>query len=78
MAVFQTSMQITIYSPRRQDGWVKGYEEPQGHSNTFSTWFRWIAIAMVARCLWPDWKPFSGNWKFRRMVGIGFAAPPNV
>ena len=64
--------------PRRQDGWIKGYEEPQGHSNTFSTWFRWIAIAMVAQCLWPDWKLFSGNWKFRRMVGIGFAAPPNV
>lgn len=64
--------------PRRQDGWVKGYEEPQGHSNTFATWFRWIAIAMVAQCLWPDWKPFAGAWAFRRMVGIGFAMPPKV
>jgi len=64
--------------PRRQDGWVKGYEEPQGHSNTFATWFRWIAIAMVAQCLWPEWKPFAGSWKFRRMVGIGFAAPPTI
>ena len=25
---------------RREDGWVRGYEEPQGISNTFSTWFR--------------------------------------
>ena len=38
---------------RRQDGWVRGYEEPQGLSNTFATWFRWIAIAMIADCLWP-------------------------
>ena len=64
--------------PRKQDGWVKGYEEPQGHSNTFATWFRWIAIAMVAQCLWPHWKPFTGAWKFRSMVGIGFAASPNL
>jgi len=34
---------------RRVDGWVKGYEEPQGLSNTFATWFRLIAIAMIAR-----------------------------
>jgi hypothetical protein len=59
--------------PRRQDGWVRGYTEPQGISNTFSTWFRWIAIAMAARCLWPAWRAFEGGWRFRRMVGIGFA-----
>jgi hypothetical protein len=53
---------------RRQDGWVKGYEEPQGVSNTFSTWFRWIAIAMIADVLWPDRWP----WRFRRMIGIGY------
>jgi hypothetical protein len=53
---------------RRQDGWVKGYEEPQGISNTFSTWFRWIAIAMIADVLWPG----RWNWRFRRMIGIGY------
>jgi hypothetical protein len=53
---------------RRQDGWVKGYEEPQGLSNTFATWFRWIAIAMIADVLWPQrWR-----WNFRRMIGIGY------
>lgn len=57
---------------RRQDGWVRGYEEPQGISNTFSTWFRWIAIAMIADHLWPGWRP----WRFRRMVGIGYRREP--
>ncbi|MCZ8373783.1 MAG: hypothetical protein O9342_00290 [Beijerinckiaceae bacterium] len=53
---------------RRQDGWVRGYEEPQGLSNTFATWFRWIAIAMIADTLWPGrWR-----WTFRRMIGIGY------
>jgi hypothetical protein len=56
---------------RRQDGWVRGYEEPQGLSNTFATWFRWIAIAMIADCLWPGRWP----WRFRRMVGIGYRKP---
>ena len=59
---------------RRQDGWVKGYEEAQGLSNTFSTWFRWIAVAMICDCLWPRWQPFAGGWKFRQMVGIGYCA----
>jgi hypothetical protein len=53
---------------RRQDGWVKGYQEPQGLSNTFATWFRLIAIAMIADCLWPQWHP----WNFRSMIGIGY------
>jgi hypothetical protein len=53
---------------RRQDGWVRGYQEPQGISNTFATWFRWIAIAMIAETLWPGWR----SWNFRRMVGIGY------
>jgi hypothetical protein len=56
---------------RRVDGWVKGYEEPQGISNTFSTWFRLIAIGMIAETLWPGWRP----WRFRRMIGIGYFAP---
>ena len=59
--------------PRRQDGWVGGYTEPQGLSNTFATWFRWIAIAMAARCLWPEWQASARGWQFRRMVGIGYA-----
>jgi hypothetical protein len=53
---------------RRQDGWVKGYEEPHGLSNTFATWFRWIAIAMISDVLWPG----RWNWRFRRMIGIGY------
>ena len=56
---------------RRQDGWVRGYQEPQGLSNTFATWFRWIAIAMIADTLWPSRWP----WRFRRMVGIGYRLP---
>jgi hypothetical protein len=57
---------------RKQDGWVKGYEEPQGLSNTFATWFRWIAIAMIADALWPRRWP----WQFRKMVGIGYRKEP--
>ncbi len=53
---------------RRQDGWVRGYTEPQGLSNTFSTWFRWIAIAMIADLFWPG----QWTWRFRRSVGVGF------
>ncbi|MGG5822426.1 hypothetical protein [Falsiroseomonas sp. HW251] len=56
---------------RRQDGWVRGYEEPQGFSNTFATFFRWIAIAMIADLFWPRRWP----WRFRRMVGIGYRMP---
>lgn len=57
---------------RRQDGWVRGYEEPQGISNSFATWFRWIAIAMIADLLWPDRWP----WRFRDMIGIGYRKSP--
>lgn len=53
---------------RLQDGWVGGYREPQGLSNTFATWFRWIAIAMIADLLWPGW----WLWRFRRGIGIGY------
>jgi hypothetical protein len=65
-------------APRRQDGWVKGYEEAQGLSNTFATWFRWIAIAMIAECLWPAWSPTGTGWTFRRMVGIGYCQPRHM
>jgi hypothetical protein len=57
---------------RRQDGWVRGYAEPQGLSNTFATWFRWIAIAMAADLLWPQ----AWDWRFREMVGIGYRRRP--
>ena len=53
---------------RRQDGWVRGYQEQQGISNTFATWFRWIAIAMASDLLWPGWH----EWGFRHEVGIGY------
>lgn len=53
---------------RRQDGWVRGYAEPQGISNTFATWFRWIAVAFAADALWPGWQP----WGFRRTPGVGY------
>lgn len=56
---------------RRQDGWARGYSEPQGLSNTFSTWFRWIAIAMAADVLWPR----RWDWRFRRSIGIGYRQP---
>jgi hypothetical protein len=57
-----------VFGVRRQDGWVRGYEEPQGISNTFSTLFRWIAIAMIADLLFPGLR----EWQFRRMIGIGY------
>ena len=56
---------------RRLDGWVGGYAEPQGLSNTFATNFRTIAIAMILTALWPDQVRFA----FRGMVGIGYADP---
>jgi hypothetical protein len=53
---------------RRLDGWVEGYSEPQGLSNSFATFFRLIAIAMIAATLAPDLR----RWGFRRMLGIGY------
>ena len=53
---------------RRQDGWERGYEEKQGVSSTYGTWFRWVAIAMISSHLWPDWRV----WGFRRMIGAGY------
>lgn len=53
----------------RFDGWINGYREPQGLSNTFATWFRWIALAMISEQLWPG----LFDWQFRRMPGIGYS-----
>ncbi|MBU1176717.1 MAG: hypothetical protein KKH72_15040 [Alphaproteobacteria bacterium] len=55
----------------RQDGWIGGYSEPQGHSNAFSTWFRWIGMAMADQYLWPGRR----DWHFRSMIGIGYRRP---
>jgi len=52
------------------DGWVK-YREPQGLSNCFATWFRLIAIGMADILLYGR----SGDWAFRRTIGIGYANP---
>lgn len=54
-----------------QHGWLKGYSEPQGISNVFATYFRWITIAMIAECLWPGWR----RWRFRTIIGIGYKRP---
>jgi hypothetical protein len=53
---------------RRLDGWINGYSEPQGLSNSFATFFRLLAIAMIARTLVPELR----RWRFRRMLGIGY------
>jgi hypothetical protein len=53
---------------RRLDGWVNGYSEPQGLSNAFATFFRLIAIAMIATTIAPTLR----RWRFRRMLGIGY------
>jgi len=54
---------------RTFDGWTK-YREPQGISNAFATWFRLIAIGMIAVTLYDD-----RNWQFRNTIGIGYFNP---
>ena len=55
---------------RTFDGWTK-YREPQGVSNAFGTWFRLIAIGMIAVTLFGD----KDNWRFRKTIGIGYFNP---
>jgi len=57
----------TTSGTRLFDGWSV-YQEPQGLSNCFATWFRMIAIGMCAEVLYPG----SFKWKFRKGVGIGY------
>ncbi len=57
----------------RFDGWVKGYSEPQGHSNCFATWFRCATIGMIDCVLFPG---DAGAWTFRNTVGIGYFRRP--
>jgi len=52
---------------RSFDGWTR-YREPQGISNAFATWFRLIAIGMIAVTLYDD----CDNWQFRNTIGIGY------
>jgi hypothetical protein len=49
------------------DGW-KLYEEPQGLSNCFATWFRMAAIGFCAEVLYPG----AFTWRFREGIGIGY------
>jgi len=55
---------------RTFDGWTK-YKEPQGISNAFATWFRLIAIGMIAVSVYAD----RDNWQFRNTIGIGYFNP---
>lgn len=55
---------------RQFDGWKK-YNEPQGLSNCFATWFRLIAIGMADIMINGN----SSDWHFRRSIGIGYANP---
>jgi len=55
---------------RTFDGWTK-YKEPQGISNAFATWFRLIAVGMIAVTLYDD----SEHWHFRSTIGIGYFNP---
>jgi hypothetical protein len=52
---------------RRFDGWNL-YNEPQGISNCFATWFRSATIGMICEILFP--RTFA--WHFRNTVGIGY------
>lgn len=64
----------TGHGQRRFDGWRDGYSEPQGIACAFATFFRWIALAMIARCLIPAQR----NWQFRSMPGLGYLKEPRV
>ena len=52
------------------DGWSV-YQEPQGLSNCFATWFRMIAIGFCAEVLYPG----AFAWRFRQGIGIGYRKP---
>jgi len=52
------------------DGWSV-YQEPQGLSNCFATWFRMIAIGFCAEVLYPG----AFTWQFRQGIGIGYRNP---
>jgi len=53
---------------RKFDGW-DAYQEPQGISNCFATWFRCASVGMIACCLYPETKD---SWNFAQDIGIGY------
>ncbi len=53
------------------DGWEK-YQEPQGLSNCFATWFRCITVGMICQTLYPH---ATEPWRFRNTLGIGYFDP---
>ncbi len=53
------------------DGWER-YQEPQGLSNTFSTWFRCATVGMICHLLYPETRR---DWHFRNTLGMGYFAP---
>jgi putative sterol carrier protein len=61
----------TTQGVRLFDGW-KAYEEPQGLSNCFATWFRMASIGICACILYPEQR---GDWHFRKGIGIGYFNP---
>jgi putative sterol carrier protein len=57
----------TTIGTRVFDGWSV-YQEPQGLSNCFATWFRMIAIGLCTEALYPG----AFEWTFRTTIGIGY------
>ncbi|MEW5872025.1 MAG: SCP2 sterol-binding domain-containing protein [Chloroflexota bacterium] len=53
------------------DGWQR-YQEPQGLSNTFATWFRCATIGMICYVLYPAERQ---QWRFRNTLGMGYFNP---
>lgn len=53
------------------DGWER-YQEPQGLSNTFATWFRLATVGMICHILYPETR---GEWHFRHTLGMGYFHP---
>lgn len=53
------------------DGWER-YQEPQGMSNTFATWFRTASVGMICYVLYPEQRH---EWRFRNTLGMGFFGP---
>ena len=53
------------------DGWGE-YQEPQGLSNCFATWFRMASIGMAEVILYPE---NAHKWQFRNTIGIGYFNP---
>ena len=53
---------------RNFDGWAV-YQEPQGISNAFATWFRMASIGMISSTLYPETR---NQWHFRKGIGMGY------